>query len=172
MEFKWCSFQPGMYCETLPVRSVPSFKFVTNKFFKTCIALSTTLFPVCNRGVQYSISMFQFVQNSLYSFDIKAPPLSDLIFSGIPYKLKLFVSKFMTSFVRSVLQIFTVGHLLKRSTAIKIWTSPFICLLCSFPVKIHLYFCPVRLVYSTFRNDYLVFDILNFYRVQGRQCSF
>ena len=120
---------------TLSVRSVPSSRFVIIRFFKVCIALSTTPFPVCNCGVQYSISVFRFLQNSFYSFYMKAPPLSDLIFSGIPYRIKFFVRKFKTSFVSAVMHIFTVGHLLKQSTATKVWTSPFIRLLCNFPVN-------------------------------------
>ena len=116
----------------LSFNSIPSSRLVSINFFKVCIARSTAPFPVCNRGVQYSISIFRLLQNSLYSFEIKAPSLSDLIFSGIPYRLKLFIRKFMTSFVSAVLQVFTVGQLLKRSIAIKICTSPFIFLLWSF----------------------------------------
>ena len=77
-------------------------------------------FGVCS----FSISMFRLLQNSRYSFEIKAPPLSDFIFSGIPYKLKLVDKNCITSFVYEVLQIFTVGHLLNLSTAISICTSP------------------------------------------------
>ena len=86
------------------------------------------VFGVCN-------IQFRLLQNSRYSFEIKAPPLSDLIFSGIPYKVKLFDKNCITSFVSEVLQIFTVGHLLNLSTAINICTSPWMFLLCSFPVK-------------------------------------
>ena len=60
---------------------------------------------------------------------MNAATLSDLIFSGIPYKLKLLDKKFITSFVSEILQIFTVGHLLNLSIAIKICVSPFNCLL-------------------------------------------
>ena len=135
---------------TLSVKSVPSSIFSSIRFFRVRIALSTTPFPVCSRGVQYSISIFPFLQNSLYSFDIKAPPLSDLIFSGIPYRFKLFVRKFKTSFVSAVLHIFTVSHLLKRSTAIKIWTSPFIRLLCIFRWNRFVFLGPVRLIFFQF----------------------
>ena len=77
------------------------------------MARSTT--PLCIRGALYSISMFRFLQNSRYSFEIKAHPLSDFIFSGIPYKLKLLVNNCITFFVSAVLQIFTFGHLLNLS---------------------------------------------------------
>ena len=109
----------------LYVKAFSSSRFVDIKFFRVCIALSNDPFPVCNRGAQFLISIIRFLQNSLYSFNIKAPSLSDFIFSGVPYKLKLFVRKFVTSFVSAVLQIYAVGLLLNRSTAIKICTSPF-----------------------------------------------
>ena len=121
---------------TLSVRLMLSPIFAIIKFFSVCNALSTVPFLfLCIRGVQYSNSIFRFLQNSRYSLETNAPPLSDLIFSGIPYKLKLLDRKFMTSFVSADLQIFTVGHLLNLSIAISICTSPFVFLLFSFPVK-------------------------------------
>ena len=80
-------------------------------------------FP-CVFGV-YNIQFLYsgYCADSRYSFEIKALPLSDLIFSVIPYKLKLFDKSCVTSFVFEVLQIFTVGHLLNLSTAISICTS-------------------------------------------------
>ena len=84
---------------TLSVMPIPSSRFAIIRFLSVCIALSTALFPVCIRGVEYSISMFRFLQNSRYSFDINALPLSDFFFYGIPYRLKLLVKKFITSFV-------------------------------------------------------------------------
>ena len=124
--------------------------FAIIKFLIVCIALSTTPFPVCIRGVQYSICMFRLLQNFRYSFDMNAPPLSDLIFSGIPNKLKLLDKKFITSFVSDVLQIFAVGHLLNLSTAIKICVSPFNFLLCNFPVKSICNSCPGSDNFSSF----------------------
>ena len=94
------------------------------KFFIVCIALSTVPFPVCVRGEQYSISIFRDFQKFLYSVEMNAPPLSDLIFSGIPYRLKWFSRKPMTPLVSEVLQIFAVRHLRNRSIAISIWGSP------------------------------------------------
>ena len=80
---------------TLSFKLIPPSKIAIIKFFNVCIALSTTPFPVCTRGVQYSISILRFLQNSWYSFKTIAPPLSDLIFSGIPYKLELLDRKFV-----------------------------------------------------------------------------
>ena len=103
--------------------------------FSDCIELSTTPFPVCILRLQYSISIFRFLQNFLYTLEIIAPPLSDFIFSGIPYKVKILIRKLISSFVSEVLQVSTVGHLLNLSTAISICTSPCKFLLCNFPVK-------------------------------------
>ena len=55
---------------------------------------------------------------------MNAPSLSDLIFAGIPYKLKLLDGKFVASFVSEVLQMFAVIHFLNLSTAINICISP------------------------------------------------
>ena len=65
---------------TLSVRIFPFSKFAITRFFNIWIARSTVPFAVCIRGVQYSFSIFRFLQNSRYSFEIKAPALSDLIF--------------------------------------------------------------------------------------------
>ena len=73
---------------------------------------------------------------------MNAAPLSDFIFSGIPYILKLLDRKFVTSFVSEVLQNVAVGHLLNLSIAISICISPLNFLLCSFPVKSNCIFCP------------------------------
>ena len=105
------------------------------KFFNVWIARSTVPVPVCSLGVLYSILMFFDLQNSLYSFAINAPPLSVLIFSGSPYKLKFGFRKLSTFFVSEDLQIFAVGHLLNLSIAISIWCSPFNFLWFNFPVK-------------------------------------
>ena len=146
---------------TLSVRLIPSSKFAIIKLFMVCIALSTTPFPVCARGVQYSISIFRFLQNSRYSFETIAPPLSDLTFSGIPYKFKIGDKKFVTSLVSAVLHTFTVGHLLNLSTAIaiSICTSPCIFLLCNFPVKSICNSWPGSVRFSSYRNIFSVIDI-------------
>ena len=81
---------------------------------------------------------------------MNAPPLSDIIFSGITYKLKLLDKKFVTSFVSEVLQIFAVGHLLILSTGLSICVSPLRFLLCSFPVTSICVFCPCSDSFSSF----------------------
>ena len=141
---------------TLSVRLFPSSILANTRFFIVCIALSTVPFPVCILGGQYCISMFRALQNSLYSVEVNAP-LSDLIFSGMPYKLNWFDRKLITSFVSDVLQIFAVGHLLNRSIAINICGSPFRFLLCNFPVKSICISCPGSDNFSNF--PYLFFGI-------------
>ena len=135
---------------TVSVGLFPSSRFAITKFYSVCVALSTVPFPVCIRGVQYSISIFRFLQNSRYSFEIKEPPLSDLIFSGIPYRLKLLDRYCITYFVSEVLQIFTVGHLLNLSTTVDICTSPWMFLLCKFLVKSVSISCPGLVSFSSF----------------------
>ena len=108
---------------TLSVKLLPSSMLANIKFFIVCIALSTVPFPVCIRGGQYCISIFRDLQKFLYSVEMNAPPLSDLIISGTPYRLNWFDRKPMTSLVSDVLQIFAVGHLLNRTIAICIWGS-------------------------------------------------
>ena len=117
---------------TLSVMPIPSSRFAIIRFLSVCIALSTAPFPVCIRGVQYSFSMFRILQNSRYSFDINAPPLSDFIFSAIPYRLNLLVKKFITSFVSLIYKF--LRSALNLSTAISIFFSPCKCLLCNFLV--------------------------------------
>ena len=65
---------------TPSVRYIPPSSFAIIKFFSVCIDFSTTPFPVSIRGVQYSISMFRFLQNYLYSFKIKVHFCRILIF--------------------------------------------------------------------------------------------
>ena len=132
VSFKRCYFYPVCIVKritrsarfTLSVRQSPSSTFAIIRFLIVWVALFTTPFPVCIRGVHHSISIFRFLQNCWYTFEINAPVLSDLIFSGILYKLKLVDRKFITSFVSDVLQIFAVGHLLNLSIAISICVSP------------------------------------------------
>ena len=120
---------------TFSVNFCPSSRFAIIKHFNVCIDLSTTSFPVCILGSQYSISIIRFLQNCLYSLELNAPPLSDFIFSRIPYKLKRLVWKLITSFISEVVQVFTVGHLLNLSTAFRICTLPRTFLLCKNPVN-------------------------------------
>ena len=103
-------------------------------------------------------------------FDMKAPSLSYLIFSGIPYRIKLFVKNCFTPFVSASLHIFTVGHLLKRSTAIKILTSSIDFLLWSFPVKSICISWPCSVsFFSVTRSGYSVIGILNLSVTQAMQ---
>ena len=72
-------------------------------------------------------TIFNFYDPGLAKFSVfcrdKKTSLSYLISSGIPYELKLFVTKFIT-FVSDVLQTFTLSYLLNPSTATSICTSP------------------------------------------------
>ena len=85
-----------------------------------CIARCTAPVPVCILGVQYSTSIFFDLKTSIISFEMNAPPFSDLIISGIPYELKFCVRKLITSYRSEVLQVFTVALLLSLSIAISI----------------------------------------------------
>ena len=131
------------------------------RFFIDCIARSIAPFPLCIRGEHHSISMFQFSQQLLYSFDMNAPPpaLSDLISSGIPSKLMLFVEKLVTSCFLEVLHICAVGHLLNRSIGINNCTSPFKFPICKLPLKSVCSYCPCSGIGSRFFWN-LVFRIL------------
>ena len=59
-----------------------------------------------------------FAEFTIFFSDKGSDPLSDLIFSGVPYNLKLLDENCVTLFVSEVLQIFTIGHLLNLSTAL------------------------------------------------------
>ena len=107
------------------------------EFFKRSIAPV----PVWVLGVQYSISMFFDLQYSIYSFEMNAPPLSDLIFSGIPYRLKFCVMKIITSYVSEVLQLFMVGCFRNLSAEISKWFYPFRFWSFSFSVESIWVFC-------------------------------
>ena len=108
---------------TFTVKSIPSSRFVNISFSEVCFALPTVPFPRCTIFKPY-ISVF----TKLYVlFWYKG--------SRITYKLASLVGKLITFFVSAVLHVFTVGHLLKRSTAFKVRTSPFISLLWIFPVQ-------------------------------------
>ena len=66
-------------------------------------------------------SPLQICSNSLLSNQLL---LSILIHCGVPLSAKHFVKSFKTVRVSVLLQICAVGHLLKRSMATKIYTSP------------------------------------------------
>ena len=88
------------------------------------IVRSTKPVPVCKLGVHLIRLMFSLLQNCLYSLLLKQLPLSVLIHCGVPLSAKYFVRNFKTVRVSVLLQICAVGHLLKRSMATKLYTSP------------------------------------------------
>ena len=123
----YCQYHSFFALLAHSVRQKSFFKLATIRFFIVCIARSTTTMTVFLLGVQYSFSMFFDLQNSLYSSELKAPALSSLGFTGIPYGLDCCVKKLMNFFVFDVLQFFTVGHLLNLSTACSNWLSSLLC---------------------------------------------
>ena len=137
-------------------------------FLKVCIALSTVLLPVCNRGVQYSICMFRLLQSPYILSILKAPPISDFIFSGIPYKVKFFVRKFLSfrqfctfhnrPFAKS---IYRHQNLHVTVYFLFVWFSG----------KVDVYFLARFEFFYIFRDDNSMFDILYFYLMQGRRYS-
>ena len=112
-----------------------SSKFVLIKFFNDWMVLSTNPVPVCRFGVPYLRIIFCSLQKFLYSFEMKALPLSDLIFSGTPYTFIYSRMNVITVSWLVFLQIFATGHRLFLSTATKINGDEFSCLLFRLPVK-------------------------------------
>ena len=88
------------------------------------MVLSTWPVPVCKFGVHRMRFMFSWLQNSLNSLLLKQLPLSVRILRGVPLSKQNLVKKFKTVRESVFLQIWAVGHLLKRSTATNIYTSP------------------------------------------------
>ena len=103
------------------------------KFFSVCIARSTTPVPVCSLRDIILSQIILFVQNSLYSLDMKALPLSDFFFSGPTKRLMKFSRTLITSLASVHLHIRTTGHLLYRSFPIKVLDSSVTCFLCNLP---------------------------------------
>ena len=68
--------------------------------------------------------IFSWLQNSLNSLLLKQLPLSVRTLRGVPLSEQYSIKNFKTVRVSVFLQILAVGHLLKRSTASKIYTSP------------------------------------------------
>ena len=98
---------------------------------------------------------------------MNAPPLSDLIFCGFPYKLKFCVEKINTSFASEVLPIFTVGNLLNLSTAIIICFSRLNFFCVTFRHYQFGFLVSVRLSILISRFRFSVLDILNSYPMTG-----
>ena len=143
-----------------------------SRLFNVCIARSTAPVPVCILGLQYSISIFFNSQTSLYSSEMKAPPLSVFIFSGSPYKLKFCIRKFSTFIVSADLQIFAVGHLLNLSIAIRNWNSLFHFSLFTFPEESIGISCPGSVNVLVFRIRVSVIGISNSYQMPCRPHNF
>ena len=70
---------------TLSRRFWLSSKFARVKFFDDWIVRSTNPVPVCRFAVPYTRLILCVLQYSMYSLEIKAPPLSDFICFGTPY---------------------------------------------------------------------------------------
>ena len=95
---------------TLSRRFWLSSKFASVKFFNDWIVRSTNPVPVCRFAVPYMQLILCVLQYSMYSLEIKAPPLSDFICFGTPYtfiylsRIEITVSWFV------FLHIFATGH--------------------------------------------------------------
>ena len=90
---------------------------------------------VCRFGVPSLRIMLFSLQKLLYSFEIKALPLSDLMVVGTPYTFKYSRRNVITVSWLVFLQIFATGHRLFLSTATKMKGEESKCLLFTFPVK-------------------------------------
>ena len=89
------------------------------------IVLSAWPVPVCKFGVHRMRLIFSWLQNSLSSLLLKQLPLSLRILRGVRLSEQYLVQSFKT--VRESVFFFqnwAVGHLLKRSNATIIYTSP------------------------------------------------
>ena len=120
---------------TLSRRFWLSSKFASTRFFNDWMVRSTNPVPVCRLAVSYMRLIFCVWQYSMYSLEIKAPPLSSFICFGTPYifiyssRNEITVSWFV------FLHIFATGHRLFLLTAISINGLCCNFLLLRFPVK-------------------------------------
>ena len=89
------------------------------RFFSDWMVLSTNPVPVCKFGVPYLRIILYSLQKFLYSFEIKALPLSDLIVFGTPYTFIYSRRNVKTVSWFVFLQIFATGQRLFLSTATK-----------------------------------------------------
>ena len=87
------------------------------------IVLSTWPVPVCRFGVHRMRFIFSPLQNSLNSLLLNQLPLSVQILRRFPLSEQYFAKNFETVHVSVFLQIYELGHLQKRWTAVKIYTS-------------------------------------------------
>ena len=86
--------------------------------------LSTKQVPVCNFGVHWIRLVFSPLQNPLNSPLLKQLPLSVWIVRGVPLSEQYFFKNLKIVRKTVFLQTCVIGHLLKRSIATKIHTSP------------------------------------------------
>ena len=70
---------------TLSRRFRSSSKFASTRFFNDWMVRSTNPVLVYRLAVPYMRLIFCVLQNSMFSLEIKAPPLSDFICFGTPY---------------------------------------------------------------------------------------
>ena len=112
-----------------------SSKFAFIRFFNDWMVHSTNPVSVCRFGVPYLRIIFCSLQKFLYSFEMKALPLSDLIFSDTPYTFIYSSRNVITVSWLVFLQIFATGHRLFLSKATMINGDEFRCLLFRLPVK-------------------------------------
>ena len=92
-----------------------SSKFAFIKFFNDWMVPPTNHVPVCRFGLPYLRIIFCLLQKFLYSFEMKALPLSDLIFSGTQYTFIYSRRNVITVSWLVFLQIFATGHRLYQS---------------------------------------------------------
>ena len=132
MHLKRCRFQSAVWrlsncffanC-TLSSKLKPSAMFALVSDLIVRINLSTKPVPVCKLGVHLIHLIFWPSQNCLNSLLLKQLPLSVRITRGVPLSVKYLVKNFRTVRASVLLQMCAVGHLLKRSTASKIYVSP------------------------------------------------
>ena len=118
--------------------------------------------------------IFCVLQNSLYFFEIKAPPLSNFICFGTPYISIYSLRNVITVSWFVFLQILVTGQRLFLSAATRIYGVEGSFLLCKFPVKSSWISSPDVLGGSifVFFLRFVVFGISNFYRRLGRLSMF
>ena len=135
-------------------------KFASVRFFNDWIVRSTNPVPVCRFAVPYMRLILCVLQYSMYSLEIKAPPLSDFICFGTPYTFIYSSRNEITVSWFVFLHIFATGHRLFLSTAISM--NGLLCsfLLLRFPVKSICISSPGVFGGSIF--DFSVWGIWNF----------
>ena len=117
--------------------------------------------------------IFCVLLNSFYSFEIKAPPLSDFICFGTPYIFIYSLRNVITVSWFVFLQILVTGQRLFLSTATRIYSVEGSFLLCRFPMKSSWISSPGVFGCSNFVFFwFVVFEISHSYRRLGRLSMF